>query len=134
MRAGGSNACRMVPFATSRRTARTSWSRRPTAGRSRSRRTYSWASYKLWAEDHNLRTRHWPNKQLFKWLLPLLPDSQEVRPRTGGRKRLVVLPSLQACRDAYDQHIGQPVDWEVIEDAAEDGFGEYAREARSRYG
>ena len=28
-----------VPFATSRRTARTSWSRRPTAGRSRSRRT-----------------------------------------------------------------------------------------------
>ena len=49
---------------------------------------YLWASYKLWAEDHNLRTRHWPNKQLFKWLLPLLPDSQEVRPRTGGRKRL----------------------------------------------
>jgi Family of unknown function (DUF5906) len=74
-----------------------------------------WNSYQLFTRDHNIRSRLWPDKQLHKWLKPLLPGLQVTRPRTVGaseRQRVLILPSLDECRKAYSKFVGQTVDWE----------------------
>jgi hypothetical protein len=71
-----------------------------------------WESYQSWVKEHNIRARLWPSEQLHKWLRPLMPGSHETRPRGGDRKRMVVLPSLTTCREAYDHHVAQSVAWE----------------------
>jgi hypothetical protein len=62
-----------------------------------------WESYQRFVLDHNIRTRIWPNKALHKWMRQnaLLPGSQETRPGTGDRRRVINLPGLEDCRTAY---------------------------------
>jgi hypothetical protein len=71
-----------------------------------------WQSYQLYMKEHNIRARLWPSQQLHRWLKPLLPGSQEGRDWKGKRKRRIVLPTLDACREAYAKHLGQTINWE----------------------
>jgi Family of unknown function (DUF5906) len=70
-----------------------------------------WQSYKNWTEQHNVRGRVWPDKQLHKWLKDnkLIPGSRVYKP--FRQKRLMILPSLVKCRDALAAHLGQPIEW-----------------------
>jgi hypothetical protein len=73
-----------------------------------------WQSYANWVDQHNVRSRLWPDAQLHRWLNEndLIPGSTVQRPRKKGeRKRIVILPSLADCRSAYAAHIGQPIEW-----------------------
>jgi hypothetical protein len=73
-----------------------------------------WSSYRSWAHLHNIRARLWPAAQLHKWLKDanLLPESKEYRPRDkADRRRMLTLPALDACREAYEAHIGQTIEW-----------------------
>jgi hypothetical protein len=47
-------------------------------------------------------------------LKPLLPGCQEIKRGTKERTRMIVLPKLETCREAYAQHLGQEVDWENV--------------------
>jgi hypothetical protein len=73
-----------------------------------------WESYQWYTKEHNIRSRIWPAASLHKWLrrYHLLPESQEFRPRSGDRKRVIRLPSLEACREAYSRHLAQQIVWE----------------------
>jgi Family of unknown function (DUF5906) len=76
-----------------------------------------WCCYANWAERHNVRSRRWPDSQLHKWLNKneLIPGSSVYQPH--GKKRLLRLPGLEACRKAYAAHIGQPIAWQEEEGA-----------------
>jgi hypothetical protein len=87
-----------------------------------------WDSYRLWVSEHNLRIRVWPGSQLHKWLRSLLPGSQEYRPPPPDRRRRVPLPGLEACREAFEQSVGQTIEWEDPENGEEDPYATVARE------
>jgi hypothetical protein len=78
------------------------------------RKDQLWKSYRDWAMDHNIRSRLWPVSTLHHWLKPLLPGSQEIRRGDKERTREIVLPELDICREAYAEHLGQPVAWGQI--------------------
>jgi hypothetical protein len=74
-----------------------------------------WESYRAWAQEHNVRGRLWTRQQLHTWLRRLTPGIQETRLGGGDRKRVLVLPGLDACREAFAGHVGQIVDWGATE-------------------
>jgi hypothetical protein len=61
----------------------------------------------------------WPKQTLHGWLKRLLPGWREVRRGSGRdseqRMRIVVLPTLEACREAYAEHLGQAVHWDCVQ-------------------
>jgi hypothetical protein len=87
-------------------------------------------SYRLWCRKNNIRSRLWPDSTLHKWLRKMLPAIEEKRVG-GGRSdndpriRMVSLPSLEECRQAFADHLGQAVNWEEeVDEAADGGTGE----------
>jgi hypothetical protein len=71
-----------------------------------------WESYRQYVGDHNIRARIWPAATLLKWMrkCDLLPGSTEFKPH--GKPRVITLPSLADCREAYAMHLAQPISWE----------------------
>jgi hypothetical protein len=60
--------------------------------------------------------------QFGRSLIRLIPDLQDTRPRTGGgRKRAYVFPPLDACRESFEEAVGQAVDWPADSDGLSDG-------------
>jgi hypothetical protein len=78
-----------------------------------------WDSYALWAKQHNIKGRVLPITLLHRWLSEseLLPGHTTTRPREGViRQRMLQMPDLQACREAFNAYLGQSRDWELVQD------------------
>jgi Family of unknown function (DUF5906) len=67
-----------------------------------------WESYRLWMQQHNIKSRVMPASSLHRWFstAALLPGANEYRPH--GDKRQLGIPTLPECRAAFDAHVGQP--------------------------
>jgi hypothetical protein len=71
-----------------------------------------WDSYRLWTQQHNVRSRVLPVNLLYRWFseAKLLRGAREYRPHAD--KRRIVMPTLGQCRGAFDAYVGQPGCWE----------------------
>jgi hypothetical protein len=71
-----------------------------------------WESYRLWMQQHNIKSRVLAVNMLHRWFktAKLLPGADEYRPH--GEKRRLKVPTLPACRTAFDTHVGQPAEWD----------------------
>jgi hypothetical protein len=72
-----------------------------------------WEACRLWMREHNVRSRVITSMWLHRWLnqAQLLPGAKETKPH--GQKRQLWLPTLDACRAAFDIFVGQPSDWQT---------------------
>jgi hypothetical protein len=70
-----------------------------------------WESYSMWAKEHNVRSQRRTRQQLHTWLRKLMPEMWETRLGGGDRKRVFILPGLDACREAFERRMAQTIDW-----------------------
>jgi Family of unknown function (DUF5906) len=76
-----------------------------------------WEAYASWMRQHNIRSRVLTDNSLHRWFKEnqLLPGTTITRSRAELRARRMNLPSLWACRQAFDAYVGQPRVWEPEE-------------------
>jgi uncharacterized protein DUF5906 len=70
-----------------------------------------WESYSMWAKEHNVRSQRRTRQQLHTWLRELMSEMWETRLGGGDRKRVFILPGLDACREAFAGRVAQTIDW-----------------------